>query len=353
MNCLLSDKITKFSTNINILRFICAISVILSHSYVLTLNEYDLVSRYFNNQVSLGGIAVSIFFFLSGLYVTKSLKKSKSSIDFIKKRVKRIFPQLWIVVLFSIFVIGPIFSTLSLKEYFTNIETYKYLKNMILILTYSLPGVFKDRYDTTINGPLWTMPVEFLCYIMILVLSIVIKKISNNKNEEKFWKILFGIFTVISICIFTIILYVIKSIFLITAFRPVCFFLIGSMCFLYKDKIILNPIVALIMVFILPFLRENNLFNLFSLIFIPYIIISLILGVKQTKFNLKIFNISYEMYLLGWPIQQSVNVLFSGLNPTENTCLSLPIDILFGYLIYIMVEKILNRKNKSYVYNKK
>lgn len=346
MNNLLSNKIQTFSTNINILRFVCAILVIISHSYSIVLNQYDFISRWFNNQVSLGGIAVAIFFFLSGLYVTKSLMKSKSSVDFIRKRIVRIFPQLFIVVLFCIFIIGPIFSTYSILDYFKSIDTYKYVLNIFFIPKKNLPGVFESGYFKAVNGPLWTLPVEFMCYIAILIIYILVRKLSTKENEEKMFKILFWMANITSFTIFILLLYIIKSIFLITAFRPICFFFVGCMYFLYKDKIILNPFISIIMLIALPFLRTNNLFNVFSLIFIPYIIVSLMLGTRQIGFNNKIFNISYEMYLLGWPVQQMVNSVFKNNTPFLNTIISVPIDIILSYILYAIVEHILNRENK-------
>ena len=102
MNNRLSEKIKIKSSNINILRFICAIAVIICHSYAVTAGEEDFVSRYTGGQCNLGGVAVAVFFFLSGLYVSKSLDRTDSAWVFIKKRCDRIFPSLWTVVILSV-----------------------------------------------------------------------------------------------------------------------------------------------------------------------------------------------------------------------------------------------------------
>jgi Predicted acyltransferases len=62
-----------------------------------------------------------------------------------------------------------------------------------------------------------------------------------------------------------------------------------------------------------------------------------------TKFG-ELGNISYSMYLLGFPIQQMVISMFGGeMNRVYNILISLPMDICFGFLI----SKSVNRKKKN------
>ena len=110
--------------NFDFLRFISALFVIISHSYALTGNDDKellmLISRHTYHFSSLGLIC---FFVISGYLVSQSLFRSSSILNYAWKRFLRIVPGLCGVVLFSMFLIGPIFTVLSLPDYFLSLHT--------------------------------------------------------------------------------------------------------------------------------------------------------------------------------------------------------------------------------------
>ncbi len=69
------------SNNLNLLKFIAAIFVIISHAFPLSKGaEYnDILSDLSRNSIAFGSLAVAIFFMSSGFFVTKSLLKNKNS----------------------------------------------------------------------------------------------------------------------------------------------------------------------------------------------------------------------------------------------------------------------------------
>lgn len=343
----LTDKMNGYNENITFLRFIAALCVIISHSYHCVLNGYDLVSLYTNLQCTLGGIAVSVFFFLSGFYVTKSLEKSENLRVFLWKRCKRIFPQLWIVVLATVFVLGPVITTVDLKTYFSAPLTYRYLLYMLLIPEHNLPGTFLHNPDRTVNGPLWTMPVEFACYValaLIMAVTIVVQK----KFFKKFRRVILDVLSLILIAaVYIYILYGMRNDFLITAVRPVVFFFAGVVIYDLREKIFLNPRVGFILLLLLIALGRTPFFNIALIIILPYCILSICLGLPDMKIRPRFFKASYEMYLIGWPIQQ---VLMNGLqmsSPVENWLMAIPIDICLGYLLYRLTELISNSRKRK------
>ncbi len=111
-----------------------------------------------------------MFFFSSGLLVSKSIEKSINLKQFLKKRCLKIFPPLIFTVIMTVFLLGPFFTNMSIIDYITDLATYKYLLNAILIPIHSLPGVFENNiYGNVINGALWTLPIEFICYIALMI----------------------------------------------------------------------------------------------------------------------------------------------------------------------------------------
>ncbi len=79
-----------------------------------------------------------------------------------------------------IVVCALFFSSYSLIDFFVSTDFFKYCLNFILIPVHNLPGVFTNNiYPGVINGPLWTLPLEFVCYIILLIaykLNLVNKK---------------------------------------------------------------------------------------------------------------------------------------------------------------------------------
>ena len=348
----LSELLNIKSTNVNLLKFICAILVIVGHANPITGTGVDILTEYTGGECSFGGLAVGVFFFFSGLYVTKSLSKTVNLRTYLAKRVERIFPQLAVVILISAFVLGPILTSLPVGTYFLSLGTYTYLLNAILIPIHNLPGVFEGLPYQTVNGPLWTLPVEFACYLMlwgISLLLVLITKYKDQKNlsrivDSRAFRVMLGVAIAIVFAGFIVVFYVLKNEFLISVVRPVVIFIEGSLFYQYRDKIKVNWIAGLGMILLLALSGAVGLFSIGMILLLPYITVSLTLGLPQIKADWTMFKISYEMYLLGWPIQQIVLLIFKGSMPAHiNVILTVPFDILLAYILYKSVDSVMRR----------
>lgn len=157
------------------MRLFAALLVLWSHSYPLTgRNPQEPLARLTGIE-SMGGMGVAIFFVLSGYLVTLSLERSPGLLSFARKRAVRIYPALAVLCALSIFVLGPVFTTLSLREYFTESGTWNHAKTLTAFsVRFTLPGVFETNpYPDTINGSLWTLPHELRCYVALALLSLL------------------------------------------------------------------------------------------------------------------------------------------------------------------------------------
>jgi peptidoglycan/LPS O-acetylase OafA/YrhL len=118
--------------------------------------------------------AVFAFFTVSGYFVTASfVNHQQRLLPYVRNRFLRIFPALCVVILLSTFVMGPQVTTLHLRKYFHSLETWHYLKGLLIFpMQYTLPGVFKDNLiSSAINSPLWSLRYEVGCYIGVAVLG--------------------------------------------------------------------------------------------------------------------------------------------------------------------------------------
>ena len=139
---------------------------------------------------------------------------------------------------------------------------------------------------------------------------------------------------------------------LVAVIRPVVLFFEGVLFYDYRKSIILIPVLGGVGLTILLFLTQTRLFNVGLIILFPYSIISIVLGLQQWKNEYGIFMISYEMYLLGWPIQQLIMWLSKNPKPLFNSFVAIPLDIAGGFIVYSITEWMMNvikkvRKNKK------
>ncbi len=161
----------------NFLRLVCCLIVIYEHCVVLSgvnLPCFDL-----------RGIAVNVFFILSGFWVTISLFKSDSIKEYAVKRCKKILPQYWLVVLLCAVALSA-FSVLPLRQYFCSTGFYKYLAANFLTLNFiqpALPGVFEGlALNGSVNGSLWTIKVELGFYVLLPFVVWAVKKLREKFN---------------------------------------------------------------------------------------------------------------------------------------------------------------------------
>lgn len=159
------------SNNFDALRVIGALAVMLGHGYALTARplEIPVILGY-----PLQTIGVIIFFVISGYLITASWSRTKNPLTYAVARCLRIFPALILVVLVTALVLGPAVSGLSRHDYFANPWTTQYVvDNLKLRVMFELPGVWGDLpYPRAVNGSLWTLFVEFLCYVAVPFLFI-------------------------------------------------------------------------------------------------------------------------------------------------------------------------------------
>jgi peptidoglycan/LPS O-acetylase OafA/YrhL len=171
--------------NFNLIRILAALAVLVTHSFALTGQAEPLREQF---GMTLGSIAVDIFFIASGFLVTASLLNRQSAIDFFWARVLRIYPALLITLLLTILVLGPLFTTLPLSAYFHDSKVYTYLiKGVVLLggLSYTLPGVFADNpYKDAVNGSLWTMPYEVRMYAMLAVAWLILRPLKASRARN-------------------------------------------------------------------------------------------------------------------------------------------------------------------------
>lgn len=155
--------------NFDFVRLFAAGIVLYSHMFGV-FGLYEPAPFYY---YSYGGTGVLIFFSISGYLVSQSWQRDPDIIRFATKRILRIFPGLIAASLLMALVVGPLATTLPLREYFTSRDVWSFIPlTSLLQFPDKLPGVFDGQHFTNVNTSLWTIPVEFKWYILTAMLGL-------------------------------------------------------------------------------------------------------------------------------------------------------------------------------------
>jgi len=304
----LAIKSERTANNFDLLRILFAWFVIVSHSYVLNgLGESDPLGQLTDNYLILSFIGVKGFFVISGYLILQSLSRSKSVLDYLVKRILRIFPGLIVVLLATIGLLYFIYPATSLP-YLLNPEIYKYFIGNVLLFTphFFIPGIFEQLPSKAINGSLWTIEFEFFFYIVLLLLF-PIKK--NHKALRLTLLCLIILFTIGNLYYLSELQIIKKPIPLDLVFDLGIYFMTGSFfaCTDWEQwtpsrYLFLGSILLLLTMIVFKIDRAW----LFTCL--PFII--LYIGKKQSKaaswIHQKLGDPSYGIYLYAFPLQQLI-----------------------------------------------
>ncbi|WP_282068256.1 acyltransferase family protein [Olleya namhaensis] len=288
--------------NLDVLRFVLASFVVFFHLPQLCRNQglpYFLDAPIFNR----GTEAVYMFFVLSGFLIIKLIYNEKQKGTFsIKKfyvrRILRIFPLYYLIVIFGFLYYWVILPNLGIP-----FQNNYALGEGILLSVFFLPNIFKDLYlPGGVLEILWSIGIEEQFYLVIAPLLFVI-----NKN-----KILFVL------CLLTggyFIFYHLETFSFLSEFTMVFFYMFfggivaileekKQLKFLKKSKLIPLSICVLTLLYFttgLLFFKQEWLFNLFTMVLFGLFILSICHNNFGVEIRSKTLNylgqISYGLYM--------------------------------------------------------
>jgi peptidoglycan/LPS O-acetylase OafA/YrhL len=321
------------------LRIIAAIAVILSHAYPLTGHREPFTVHLGGYTPDLGTSAVAVFFVISGFLITMSWNRTPGTRSFVVKRFARIWPGFAVVVLAAAFILGPLVTTLAVRDYLTSGQTWGYVGHNLFMapIKFTLPGVFADLPNHAVNGSLWTLPYEVLAYVSVLVLGII--------GCLRRRMVVLVVFVAVLLCFrLSVATHELDVSSLhaggITGARLLvllAWFFAGAILFLFSDRIPRTGRIA----FAAALVLAAGLAVGESLLVIPsfaYLII--FAGTRPSVFVDTVRrrgDPSYGIYLYAFPIQQ-LFVLAGVRDPLLLFIIATPIAIIFGYLSWHLIE---------------
>jgi peptidoglycan/LPS O-acetylase OafA/YrhL len=327
----LEQVIKRENNNFDLIRLLAALSVIFGHSFDLFLtNGYDEPVRNILIDDYSGSLAVYIFFFLSGIFITASFASSKTFIRFWLMRVFRIWPALILCIFITVFIVGPIFTPLSLHAYFLDDHTWEYYIKNNTLYHYEglLYGVFNNNHFCATNGALWTLPIELRCYFLVFILGVL------GLFRHKITVVLF--FTAFILFRNN---YYLTAFFLEGGLKLSLFFLSGMMAFTFRQYIIINYKLALILIAVCTAAYYIK-FQAFNYLFYITLIYT-ILVMASNPFIRKIKppgDYSYGIYIYGFLIQQIVAHIYPAMTSYPSMLITIPAVSVAGILSWHYIE---------------
>jgi peptidoglycan/LPS O-acetylase OafA/YrhL len=314
-----------------------ATAVLVSHAFPIALGEGASEPLEHLFGMTLGGLAVAVFFGISGLLITRSFDRRTTLVRFVTARVLRLFPALLVVLIITV-AVGGLVTTLPTAAYFTSPETLTYIpRNLSLaLLQYQLPGVFEDNpLPQSINGSLWTLFYEVLCYAGVVLAGLVGLLRSRILFSMAFAGLTLAYIASLSWQPAGGIAY--KVDLLISLAWP---FALGMMAYLWRTQLVLDFkwMTALWLVCVAA---------TYTPLLLPAIMIALLYSVAWLAFAPKgpllVYNrlgdYSYGVYIFAFPIQQLCADVLGTADPMTNIACSLPLTIFCAVLSWHLVEE--------------
>ena len=324
------------TNNFDVIRFVLALCVIFAHSFDL-MKRPDPLSPLILS-IGIGGEAVLGFFFLSGYLITMSWMRSHSLVEYLKRRALRIYPGFIVVCLFCGLIAGPLCSY-SPAWYWRHFQPGAFLTHIVELRLIAAPSAVTSYSTSDINGSLWTIHEEFLCYLIVALFGSL--KLFNRRAA------ILSLLPLVYVLIFTL-----------TRFAPLLHlngtgeifrlpslliaFFTGSCFFLYRDKIVYSARgAAICLVGTLGLMHCGYEAGLLSLPFMAYLLFALAFNprIRLHRFA-QHGDFSYGVYLYAMPVQILLLRYFSpSLTPWTLFLLATPLTIFCAVLSWRFVEE--------------
>ena len=306
--------------NFNLIRMIAASCVLVSHAYPIAAGSNATQPlELLLSGMTLGAVAVYVFFGLSGFLIFRSYDRSPDFVRYWAARFLRLFPALLAALAVTVLV-GSILTTATQFAYWQDVPGHL-LRNATLVSSdYDLPGIFENNpYPDAINGSLWTLRYEFACYILAFVVGWIV-----SQNQEYGFKGFIICYTV-----FFAYISIADTSHHAEKFAELSFpFVIGMAFYRYRDRVYLSfPLMAISggAAIISSFTEMFEQIFILLLLYAVFVLAYLPGGVL--RYYRRLGDYSYGVYVYAFPVQQLM-AYHGATQPLENMAMAFPVTIL-------------------------
>lgn len=287
--------------NFNLIRLLAAWLVVYGHAWAITGSAGGDVVTWLTRFKFAGGVAVDVFFVVSGFLITASLQRN-STRDYLASRALRILPALVVCVGLCVFVLGPLLTTSH--DYWRHADTWRYLWTNASLWSnaYFLPGVFETLPNPAVNGSLWTLPIEARLYLALLAAGAA--GLLAPRRYTPLWAL-----ALLAAYAYALWRHPLPDHLMNTTWCT-AFFITGTMFWVNRERIALSGWAVLALLLLAAIARGTPWFHLPYFALIAYGTLWLALAARLPV--IRHTDLSYGMYLYGWPAGQLVQAFSPG-----------------------------------------
>ena len=313
--------------NFNLLRLVAAWLVIYGHAWAITGTPgTDLVGELTRIKFA-GGVAVDMFFVVSGFLIAASLERN-SLRSYLTSRALRIVPGLVACVLLSVLVLGPLLSTAA--DYWAQPQAWRYLSVNASLWSneYFLPGVFETLPNHAINGSLWTLPIEARLYLALMLAGAI--GVLTPRRYTPLWLLAMG-----AAYAYAVYRHPLPDA-LANYTWCTAYFITGTALWLNRARVRLSWIALAVLAGLAAVARGRPWFHLpyFALVCYGTLFFAFVPRLPRIRHH----DLSYGLYLYGWPVAQLVQQFSPG-PPLHNVLWTTPLALALAAGSWFLVER--------------
>ena len=314
--------------NFNLMRLVAAWLVIYGHAWAITGSGGQDQLAWLTGFRFAGAIAVDMFFVVSGFLIAASLQRN-SVRGYLLSRGLRILPALVVCVAVSTFVMGPLLSTAA--GYWSQPGTWSYflVNASLLVSRFQLPGVFTTHPLDAVNGSLWTLPIEAKLYLLLMVAWLL--GLLAPKRYTPLWAFAIVVGYALAWHCAPLPDHIQKYA------ECTAFFITGSLLWIGRERIHLSGWVAVALLAAFAAMRGSPWAHLAYFGLLSYG--TLYVGMRVRLPVIRSTDLSYGLYLYGWPAQQLAWMLPIGKSVFGNIVIATAIALACAALSWFLVER--------------
>lgn len=323
------DALATRDNGLNLLRLVLAALVIVSHSW--SVAGFGPEPRI--GDLNLGAWAVGGFFAISGYLVSASRLRLTLN-QFLLRRALRILPGFWVCLLIVAFAFDPMVARLTSSPYnYARAESFVWANASTLLVQFGIGEELRHvPYPSVWDASLWTLFHELCCYLLAGW------ALSGRPRRH-----------VVGTCLA---LYTFTTVFNVTSahlgvsrgtlpsdfLRLLAYFSAGALLYSLGARVRADWRLSLVSVGLLGIFAMLRMVDLLGALPLAYLVLSfgafcpVVWGSRR--------DLSYGVYVYGWPVQQTLVVLgVSHLGPALYILAAMILVMPLAWLSWVLVER--------------
>lgn len=313
--------------NFNLMRLVAAWMVIYGHAWAITAAPGQDLIAWLTQFKFAGSVAVDVFFVISGFLIAASLQRNRAS-SYLASRVLRILPALAVCSALSAFVLGPLLTSAAHYWQQPGVWRYFWINASLKSSEFYLPGVFESLPSAVVNASLWTLPIEARLYLALLVAGLL--GVLTPRRYTPLW-----LLAMLGGAIFAWWRAPLPD-YLANDAWCAAFFITGTALWLHRERVRLSWWLLLGLLALAVFARGEPWFPVVYYLLLAYG--TLLLAFLPRIPMIRHTDLSYGLYLYGWPSQQLVLLASHDHRPLVNTIGASALALLLAALSWFLVE---------------